>query len=274
MPVVAVGRARGGAGKVSRRRGRRPGWVPNQHGAWAMLAVPFLAGVVRGGRTGPICCCWSVGWSATSPSSPPASGCDPDGPPGCAPPSWSTDWPRWHSAHPWWRCVPIFWCGGGLPPTGRDQPGVLRPSRRSGVAERRGHNHCSLLDDARRLPVRTRQRALVGFPRLAPCLVGNHSPAVLLLRHKPLRQDGDPGTDQRGLSQSVSGLPRGCCPVLGDRRLVGAPLLAPVWWTMLGFFAMMTIRAAVMAGRRVKPMNVGLGELAASTVLLVVVLAV
>lgn len=26
---------------------RRPGWVPQQHGAWAMLLVPFLAGVLR-----------------------------------------------------------------------------------------------------------------------------------------------------------------------------------------------------------------------------------
>jgi len=31
------------------RATRGPGWVPNQHGAWAMLASPLLVGVVAGG---------------------------------------------------------------------------------------------------------------------------------------------------------------------------------------------------------------------------------
>lgn len=30
-------------------RRRSPGWVPRQHGAWAMLLLPFLAGVLRSG---------------------------------------------------------------------------------------------------------------------------------------------------------------------------------------------------------------------------------
>jgi len=30
-------------------RGRGPGWVPEQHGAWAMLAAPLLVGAVGGG---------------------------------------------------------------------------------------------------------------------------------------------------------------------------------------------------------------------------------
>lgn len=30
-------------------RGRAPGWVPRQHGAWAMLAVPLVVGVVHAG---------------------------------------------------------------------------------------------------------------------------------------------------------------------------------------------------------------------------------
>ena len=33
------------------RRRRPPGWVPNQHGAWAMLVVPPLVGVARSGPT-------------------------------------------------------------------------------------------------------------------------------------------------------------------------------------------------------------------------------
>ncbi|MBK5250875.1 MAG: YwiC-like family protein, partial [Actinomycetales bacterium] len=31
-----------------RRRRRGPGWVPNQHGAWAMLIVPFAVGALEG----------------------------------------------------------------------------------------------------------------------------------------------------------------------------------------------------------------------------------
>lgn len=30
-------------------RARGPGWVPNQHGAWAMLASPLLVGILAGG---------------------------------------------------------------------------------------------------------------------------------------------------------------------------------------------------------------------------------
>lgn len=31
------------------RRRRSPGWVPNQHGAWAMLVLPLLVGALRAG---------------------------------------------------------------------------------------------------------------------------------------------------------------------------------------------------------------------------------
>ena len=41
---------------TSRRRPRRSaaarGWLPNQHGAWAMLIVPFIVGVVLRSRAG------------------------------------------------------------------------------------------------------------------------------------------------------------------------------------------------------------------------------
>lgn len=55
------------------RRGRRrtPRWVPNQHGAWAMLAVPFLLGAVLRLRSGepawfllPLFVCWLAGYVA------------------------------------------------------------------------------------------------------------------------------------------------------------------------------------------------------------------
>ena len=35
------------AGKVRRRRGISP-WVPNQHGAWAMLISPAVLGLIAG----------------------------------------------------------------------------------------------------------------------------------------------------------------------------------------------------------------------------------
>lgn len=36
----------GGASASAGRRKRSPGWVPNQHGAWAMLIAPYLVGLV------------------------------------------------------------------------------------------------------------------------------------------------------------------------------------------------------------------------------------
>lgn len=43
-------RAMAGSEVLSRRRRRLgPGWVPNQHGAWAMLASPLLVGILAGG---------------------------------------------------------------------------------------------------------------------------------------------------------------------------------------------------------------------------------
>lgn len=49
----------------------RSGWIPNQHGAWAMLLVPFGCGAVLAGRAGtagwwllPLFCCWILGYFA------------------------------------------------------------------------------------------------------------------------------------------------------------------------------------------------------------------
>lgn len=41
----------GRAVKPRARRRRPPGWVPNQHGAWAMLVVPPIVGAARSGPT-------------------------------------------------------------------------------------------------------------------------------------------------------------------------------------------------------------------------------
>ena len=50
---------------MSRRRG--PGWVPNQHGAWAMLATPFVVGVLASSPRWvhlPLAAFWFVGYFA------------------------------------------------------------------------------------------------------------------------------------------------------------------------------------------------------------------
>ncbi|MGJ3509006.1 YwiC-like family protein [Enemella sp. A6] len=51
------------------RRKRSPGWVPNQHGAWAMLTVPYLIGValtIQHDRfrwyVVPLLGCWMIGY--------------------------------------------------------------------------------------------------------------------------------------------------------------------------------------------------------------------
>ena len=53
------------------RRRRPPRWVPNQHGAWAMLAVPYLLGAILRLRSGepawflvPLFVCWLAGYVA------------------------------------------------------------------------------------------------------------------------------------------------------------------------------------------------------------------
>ncbi|MPV88001.1 hypothetical protein GB882_04925, partial [Georgenia ruanii] len=50
-----------------RRRRRRAGWVPDQHGAWAMIAVPALVGVALSGPAWvhvPLLGLWWVGYLA------------------------------------------------------------------------------------------------------------------------------------------------------------------------------------------------------------------
>lgn len=56
------------AGAVGRaRRRRRPGWVPNQHGAWVMLMLPFVVGVLNTGPRWqhlPLLGAWLIGYLA------------------------------------------------------------------------------------------------------------------------------------------------------------------------------------------------------------------
>lgn len=50
-----------------RRARRAPGWVPNQHGAWAMLATPLLVGILASGPAWvhvPLTAFWFLGYLA------------------------------------------------------------------------------------------------------------------------------------------------------------------------------------------------------------------
>lgn len=52
---------------VAKPRRRAPGWIPNQHGAWAMLAAPLLVGIISGGPTWahiPLTAFWFAGYFA------------------------------------------------------------------------------------------------------------------------------------------------------------------------------------------------------------------
>ena len=62
----AVRRTRPAAARRTRRR-RPPGWVPNQHGAWAMLAAPLLVGTMATGPRWPhllLTAFWFAGYFA------------------------------------------------------------------------------------------------------------------------------------------------------------------------------------------------------------------
>lgn len=51
----------------TKRRTRSPGWVPDQHGAWAMITIPALSGVVLAGWEWvhlPLLLFWWVGYFA------------------------------------------------------------------------------------------------------------------------------------------------------------------------------------------------------------------
>ncbi len=62
---------------------------------------------------------------------------------------------------------------------------------------------------------------------------------------------------------------------LGWVVVAALKLAGPGWpaWAVAGFFAVMTVRAWAIAGRRLRPRSVGLGELAASAVILGLTLA-
>ncbi|WP_284302931.1 YwiC-like family protein [Mobilicoccus caccae] len=63
--AAAAARPPTGARRGGKRGSARAAWVPKQHGAWAMLVVPFLVGAVHAGLAPthlPLLICWIVGY--------------------------------------------------------------------------------------------------------------------------------------------------------------------------------------------------------------------
>ncbi|WP_168581981.1 YwiC-like family protein [Gephyromycinifex aptenodytis] len=268
--------------KPARRRRARAGWIPNQHGAWAMLAVPFLVGVFRGGPTLlhlPLLGCWVVGYFAFF-----AAG-------------------LWLRSGRNARYVPplityTLGCalfGGTL--------ALLRPDLLEWLLVYVPIAALSLLYSARR-----DDRALLNdiITIIAACLM---APIAFGLSAKagtaaPMWAGG--GTSRQILAADPAmgwvtlalmcyfvGTSLYVKTVIRERRsrayhlaswsyhgavtllwllapLLGAPIPPQAHWLLVAFFVVMTVRAALMAGRRVRPMKVGLGEIAASTVLLLI----
>lgn len=66
-PRSTTGTANSGKTPVKKKRKRGPGWVPNQHGAWTMLASPFVVGIIAAGPAWvqiPLAVTWFVGYFA------------------------------------------------------------------------------------------------------------------------------------------------------------------------------------------------------------------
>lgn len=264
------------------RRRRSAGWLPKQHGAWAMLAVPFLVGAIRGGLH-PLHLlllgCWVVGYFAFY-----AAGL------------WmrSRRNPRYVRALVTYTLVCAV-LGGMLV--------VLRPHLLGWLRIYIPLAAISLLYSARR-----QDRSLLNdiVTILAACIM---APVAFGIGTKA---EDAPSAWTRGAASTdfLAGDPAMgwvtvalACYFVGtslyvktlirERRsrgyhvascayhgavalfwlaapLLGVPVPPTAHWLLFGFFVVMTARAGVMAGRRVRPMKIGIGEIAASTVLLLI----
>ncbi|MDO5627424.1 MAG: YwiC-like family protein [Mobilicoccus sp.] len=276
---------RGGAGApASRRRGGSRGWVPRQHGAWAMLVVPFVVGAVHGGPAWPqgaLLISWIVGYMGFA-----AAG-------------------LWLKARPNRRApyrAPILVYGSISLLAGLILV-AARPSMALWALVFAPFAAVSLLYSARR-----EERALTNdvVTIIAACLiapVAAHAGAL----GAPLARDplavvhlltGDTvlvgmtlalATYFVGTSLYVKTLIRERTSRAYKWASIGYHALATLLWALVpvllpgvvpgaahalltGFFVVTTVRAAVLAGHRVRPMHVGLGEIVLSTALALILL--
>ncbi|WP_312719832.1 YwiC-like family protein [Mobilicoccus sp.] len=261
--------------RTGRRASSRAAWVPKQHGAWAMLAVPFLVGVARGGPDWPqlpLGVAWLVGYLGFA-----AAGL------------WLRSRRRQAYLTPvlvygavslaagllalalrpgllWWAPVYAPFAAVSLWFSARradralanDVVTIVAASLMTLVAAsagRLGTVGAALTD----VP-------LVGTTvALAVYFVGTSLYVKTLIRERTSQGYRIASIAYHAAATVLAGALPLLLP-LGDRPPVGTHV------GLVVFFAVATARAAVLAGRRIRPMKVGLGEIAMSTVLAILVL--
>lgn len=272
-PDRAPGRTR--APHTGRRASSRAAWIPKQHGAWAMLAVPFLVGVLRGGPAWPqvpLGVAWLVGYLGFA-----AAGL------------WLRSRRRPAYRTPvlvygavsllagivtlvlrpdllWWAPVYAPFAAVSLWFSSRRRDRALANDVVTIVA-------ASLMTlvaaSAGRLG--TVAAALTDVPllgstaALAVYFVGTSLYVKTLIRERTSHAYKVASITYHGVATALAAL----LPLLLPAE-VRPPLATHVG--LVVFFAATTLRAAVLAGRRIRPMKVGLGELALSTALAALVL--
>lgn len=224
-----------------------PGWVPNQHGAWAMLASPLLVGVLAGGPAWihlPLTLFWFAGYFAFF-----ATGL----------------WLKSGRRARWWPPVRAYvplatalglvvavrrpdllaWAPGFLAPLGVGLWASARRRERDllvGLATVVGSSLMTVVaydagpgDE----PTRAWLLALVQLLYFA---------GTVCYVKSAIRERGN----RRFLRLSVAG------------HAAAAALLAAVSWWLAALFALLTARAAVVPPRAPSPKAIGLGEVAAT----------
>lgn len=253
---------------------KRADWIPKQHGAWAMLAVPYLAGVITSGgswRQLPLGLFWLAGYLAFY-----AAGV----------------WIR-SSRKPRYR--PPVLAYGGIAAVLALVVVLTSPGLLVWVPAYAALAAVSLWFSSRR-----NERALINdaVTMLAACLfvLVTYQAAAAGAAWSAAWPDTNPGRAAAvaaavlcygyflGTALYVKTLIRERTSAVYHRAsggyhlawalgwalagLMKVPGVGAMGWPVAAFFAVLTARAAAMAGRRVPPLFVGLGEIGASLVLL------
>lgn len=284
-PVGVRGEPRRAPASTPRARRSRPNkaraaWIPKQHGAWAMLTVPLLVGAIRSGWSlahVPLTVCWIVGYLGFA-----AAGL------------WLRSGRKEVYLTPvlvyagvslvaglallalrpelaWW--APVFapfaavslWYSSRRRDRalGNDVVTILAASLMTLVAASAGR----LGETGNALGAAVSDAPLVGSTlALALYFVGTSLYVKTLIRERGSRAYRWASIGYHAAATVLWAVVPSLLPAeLRPPQLTQGLLVA--------FFAVTTARAAVLAGRRIRPMKVGLGEIALSVALALILLA-
>ncbi|MDO5533495.1 MAG: YwiC-like family protein [Propionibacteriaceae bacterium] len=251
------------------KKKKNPGWVPNQHGAWAMLVVPFVLGTtlrLRDGEPGwflaPLFACWMLGYFAFNAASGWLKAPTPRRPP------WVKPLAVYGAASVVFGLVALLLAGWGLL--------TWAPA------------FVPLILPALWLAAQRNERATVG----GALTIAAASLMVPIARHPHMPDAVGPGTGATWLVTALvfayffgtvlyvktnireRGRPEWMIASVAYHAAwvaVAAALawfaLVPWWWT--AFFALTTLRAWLVPPRRWSAKHIGFLEVAMSTLLLV-----